>query len=134
MTALLPVLMPALRGGMLAALLLCAGGCDRGEPIPVNLLQLARDQAQYDGRQVETEGLLRSFPEPRHFWIEDEANNRVELVGGDNLDVLVGQRLAVRGRFRYAPDRGRRIEVESIEVKSIEVESSAVLRRQQPPR
>jgi hypothetical protein len=88
-------------------------GCNAGYQ-EISLAQLARQQDAYDGRLVETAGVLRSHDAPRHYWIADSHDHRVELLTEQDLSVSVGQRLAVRGRFLYAPDRGRRIEVESL--------------------
>ena len=86
---------------------------DSGE---VTLAQLAGQQQAYDGRAVATQGILRTHASPRHHWIEDDALNRVELIHADDLGSRVGKRLAVRGKFRYAADQGRRIEVRHLEL------------------
>jgi hypothetical protein len=77
-------------------------------------------QEDYDGRSVETAGVVRRFgPEDGatrlHYVVEDKAANRVALVGGDPAR-YVDRSVVVIGRFRFAEDRGRRIEVERIEI------------------
>ena len=69
-----------------------------------------------DDSAVATQGILRTHASPRHYWIEDDALNRVELIHADDLGSRVGKRLAVRGKFRYAADQGRRIEVRHLEL------------------
>lgn len=73
----------------------------------------------YDGDRVRTAGVVRRFgPEDGatrlHFVIEDENQNRVGLIGGDPA-AHIGRTVVVVGTFRFAPDRGRWIEVERIE-------------------
>ena len=98
-----------LLGAVLSGLVGCGGG-----PSELTLLQLARQQEHYDGRLVSAEGILRAHAAPRHYWIEDDAFNRVELEEAGDLLELVGTRIRVQGEFRYAPDRGRRIVVEQM--------------------
>lgn len=102
------------RGAAVALLLgLLQGGCG-SEAQHVTLAQLAEQQRAYDGRRIQTTGVLRSHARPRHYWIADAQDHRVELLAGEDLASRVGQTLTVRGRFRYADDRGRTIEVEAI--------------------
>lgn len=97
---------------LILAALAVLPACDGREAIEVPLAQLVAQQAAYDGRTVVVVGMLRSHPEPEHYWIEDDGYNRVELAWGDDLAPYLGRRLAVRGLFRYEPDEGRRIDVE----------------------
>ncbi len=98
---------------LLAAVICAITGCG-GEPTEVTLVQLSRQQVDYDGRRVSAQGVLRTHALPRHYWIEDDAFNRVELEPADGLLELVGARIQVQGKFRYTPDRGRRIVVEQL--------------------
>lgn len=86
----------------------------------VSLASLNANQLRWDGEQVRTEGVVATFDEPRHYWIEDDAPNRVELVEGDDplegLDELVGATVLVEGRFTFRDDEGRRISVDRLEV------------------
>ena len=86
-------------------------GC--GDPVPVrtSLSALAGAQLEFDGRQVVVSGTLRTFESPRHYWIENEALDRVALDGADELAPHVGHTVEVSGLFTYDPDVGRRIEV-----------------------
>jgi hypothetical protein len=79
----------------------------------VTLAQLAAFQSDYDGRRVVTGGTLRTFADPRHYWIEDDDLNRVELHGDQRFDARVGEDVRLRGRFTYDPDAGRAIAVEA---------------------
>lgn len=86
----------------------------------VSLASLNANQLRWDGEQVRTEGVVATFDEPRHYWIEDDAPNRVELVEGsdplEGLDELVGATVLVEGRFTFRDDEGRRISVDRLEV------------------
>lgn len=102
------------RNVMLAAgLLLCAGCTETAVSVPLEIL--VSQQTSFDGRRVRTSGTVREFPSPHHVWIEDAALNRVELRPAERLAERVGQRVEVVGRFSFAPDVGRRIELESVE-------------------
>ena len=97
------------------ALLLGACGLTGTAPREVTLAVLVGDQAGYDGRMVTTEGVVRTHDDPRHYWIEDDDLNRVELIPDDEVVPLLGERVRVTGRFRFRDDEGRRIEIEQIE-------------------
>lgn len=112
-----------LTGGLLLVLALltaCVNGQDR--PIAVSLDELARQEASYDGKLVRTQGVVRSFERPRHYWIEDAGLQRVGLVPGDVVAPLVDREVHVVGRFRFDERTGRVIEVERIEPLSVPVE------------
>lgn len=98
-------------GSLLAG---CAGGPD--DPSSVTLAELVAEQDRYDGQLVETEGTVRTYDRPRHYWIEDEAVNRVELVPAEAAADHVGARVRVEGRFTFRDDEGRRITVEQLEI------------------
>ena len=79
------------------------------------LSALSEAQKDFDGRQVIVSGTLRTFDTPRHYWIENEALDRVALLEGTiNLAPLVSQTVTVRGMFRYDSEAGRRIEVDEL--------------------
>jgi hypothetical protein len=92
----------------------CASG--PAEPEAVTLADLVAEQDHYDGRVVLTEGTVRTYDSPRHYWIEDVELHRVELVPDEEVADLVGQDVRVIGRFTFADDRGRVIEVQELEV------------------
>ena len=93
----------------------------RGDHAPerLTLAQLAFGQEDYDGRVVRTGGVVRRFgPEDGalhlHYVIEDEAQNRVKLVGGDPAR-FIGRPVEVVGRFRFSDTAGRTIDVERLD-------------------
>ena len=88
-------------------------GCGASVPVKTTLSALSEAQKDFDGRQVIVSGTLRTFDTPRHYWIENEALDRVALLEGTiNLAPLVSQTVTVRGMFRYDSEAGRRIEVD----------------------
>jgi len=87
--------------------------CYSGAVTEVTLAQLTAFQSDYDGRRVLTGGTLRTHPDPRHYWIEDSALNRVALDSDEMLDHRVGTTVTVRGRFAYDREAGRSIAVEA---------------------
>ena len=106
------------RLGVVALLALLAAACATGAaaPEPVTLAELVADEERYDGRVVLTEGIVRTHDAPRHFWIEDDDLHRVELVPQEEVADLVGQDVRVVGRFSFADDRGRVIELDELDV------------------
>ena len=92
-------------------------GCEREPPAPVavELELLVAQQQNFRGQLVQTSGTVRGFEDPRHFWIEDDALNRVELVPADFVAEFVDREVVVIGRFTV-PDgeQGRRIDVRTI--------------------
>lgn len=99
--------------GVVCALLLTACGPDVGF---VSLAELVDRQHEYDGERVATRGVLRTYDDPRHYWIEDEALNRVGLFPEDELPGLVGRELSVVGHFAYGPKTGRSITIERMQI------------------
>jgi len=91
---------------MLAA---CSGGHD--EPVDLQLRDLVRFAQRYDGDLVTTTGVVHTFPNPRHYWIEDQDVNRVEIEPQSAVADHVNQRVRVVGRFHYDRGQGRRLEV-----------------------
>jgi hypothetical protein len=92
---------------------LLLAGCGASVPVKTTLAALSEAQKDFDGRQVIVSGTLRTFDTPRHYWIENEALDRVALLEGTiNLAPLVSQTVTVRGMFRYDSEAGRRIEVD----------------------
>jgi hypothetical protein len=92
----------------------CAG--DRSEPRVVTLAELVAEQDAYDGSMVMVEGTVRTYDQPRHYWIEDVEQHRVELFPHDLVEDLVGHQIRVTGRFTFVDDRGRGIDVEELDV------------------
>jgi hypothetical protein len=104
---------------VVAAVGMLLGGCgpaDGGEPVEVALVELAEDQTGFDGQVVVTEGVVRTYDEPRHYWIEDADLNRVELTPMELVEPHLGDEIRVTGRFTFRDDEGRRIAVDELEV------------------
>ena len=78
------------------------------------LSSLSAAQKDFNGRRVIVSGTLRTFDAPRHYWIENEALDRVALEGAIDLAPLVGQTVKVQGMFHYNMESGRLIEVEEL--------------------
>ncbi len=105
------------RAGVILAVALMAplAGCDYSDaPQGAPLRALAAQPERYQESVVATTGVVRGFDDPEHYWIEDEALNRVELmpltVARDHLD----QRVQVVGEFHYDPGRGRWLEIRAL--------------------
>jgi hypothetical protein len=86
-------------------------GCGDPDPVRTTLSALTVSQVAYDGREVVVSGTLRTFDDPRHYWIENAALDRVALKSTNDLEPLVGQTVEVSGAFLYDRNEGRRIEV-----------------------
>ena len=100
---------------MTFAITLLLVGCGASVPVKTTLSALTEVQKDFDGKQVIVSGILRTFDTPRHYWIENEALDRVALLEGTiNLAPLVSQTVTVRGMFRYDSEAGRRIEVDEL--------------------
>jgi hypothetical protein len=103
--------------GLAVSSMALSGGCTREQPVvALELEMLAAQQANFQGRRVRTHGTLRMHAEPRHYWIEDAALNRVGLVPAEAVQEYLGSVIEVTGRFGFAPEHGRRIEVEAVEM------------------
>lgn len=105
-----------LRGCVAVALVaLLLVGC--GGPAQVTLETLVDEQEDWSGRQVVVEGVVAVADDPRHHWVEDGDQHRVELIGvpGDQLDVLLGRPVRVGGRFDFTEGRGRTIDVDQLD-------------------
>jgi len=96
--------------GLAAVLLLAACGGERASQ--VTLAQLAGAAAEFNGELVETEGVVRRFDDPLHYWLEDEDINRVAVSPESVVEGHLGETLRVVGRFTYHPERGRKIELD----------------------
>jgi hypothetical protein len=103
---------------MLVATVLVVAGCGVGTDTPVSatLADLTTDTDRYEGRIVTTQGVVRTFDQPRHYWIEDVDLHRVELVPQEAVAEHLGLEIRVTGRFTFRDDEGRRIVVEELEV------------------
>ena len=97
----------------LCTILLAACGTNTGS---VTLETLVDLQREYNGERLATRGVVRTFDNPRHYWIEDDKMNRVALQPEDQLPALVGRTLRVVGKFSYSPSTGRIITIERMEL------------------
>lgn len=104
-------------GLLLSGLLLVQAGCVQGdgEPAVVTLAQLAAASDSFDGELVSTRGVINMHDDPRHYWIEDDEFNRVQLLPKDTAAPHVGAEVRVIGRFSASLDDGRRIDLDRIE-------------------
>lgn len=106
---------PRLAASAIGFLLLAA--C--GQPSAVTLQSLAADSAAHDGEQVAVVGTVVEFTQAdgateRHLVLEDDAQNRVELVPLEAAEPHIGVDVRVTGRYTFDPERGRLLEIEEI--------------------
>lgn len=92
-----------------------AAACSES-PNAVSLQLLAAEQQTIDGQYVMTDGVVRRFDDPRHYWIEDDMLNRVAIHPRGAVSDKVGEHVQVTGRFYADRERGRRIEVDEVTV------------------
>lgn len=78
-------------------------------PTQVSLAMLASDPDFLSGRQVLTQGTVRYFKEPLHYWIEDEKLNRVEILPQQLIAPYLGQNVVIRGKFLISENGSRQI-------------------------
>ncbi len=102
-----------LLAGLVVILAVAVAACSTGVT-RVDLAVLADEQEAWHGRLVEVTGTVQMFDDPRHHWVEDAEQHRVELVPSAGLDALVGRMVTVRGRFTFREGEGRRIEIQEI--------------------
>ncbi|MDI5985499.1 glucose-inhibited division protein B [Halomonas sp. M4R5S39] len=100
----------------LAAASLALAACgDNDRLVEVPLPVLATNPEAHDGRRVVTEGVVRHFEDPLHYWIEDEDLHRVEVFPHEEIAPHLGDAVRVTGRFRFSTSEGRRLTLESVE-------------------
>lgn len=103
----------ATMAGVLIAVLLV--GCAREESVVgLELELLVEQQDTFLGRLVRTSGTVRMHDSPRHFWLEDDARNRVGLVPAQSVEAWLGEEVEIVGRFGFAADTGRTIQVQQV--------------------
>ncbi|WP_018935737.1 hypothetical protein [Thioalkalivibrio sp. ALJ24] len=96
---------------VLAGMVLLAG-CGGETTSQVTLDQLAGAAADFDGEMVEVTGRVETFEDPRHYWIEDDPQNRVAISPEQTVADRVGEEVRLVGRFSYSPEDGRSLEVD----------------------
>lgn len=82
----------------------------------VPLATLVAQQAEYDGQTLSTTGVVRTFDEPLHYWIEDDNLNRVAIEPNEAVSGLVGERVRVTGDYRADYVTGRVLEAAEVAV------------------
>ena len=98
----------------LLALILLTSSCSDDTPTRTDLSALRSAQTDFHGRDIIVSGTLRSFPDPLHYWIENDALDRVALESERDLAQWVGEIVEVRGTFYYGRKSGRRIYVREL--------------------
>lgn len=109
-----PMTRPLALAGVLV-LLISLHACQRG-PQEVSLATLADKQDDYRGVTVTTTGVVTRIGEAGdlHYVLEDEKQNRVELLPGTSAADWVGEAVVVTGRFDFKETRGRVLTIETI--------------------
>lgn len=100
----------------LATALLLTSCADGESAQPVPLMALHAQPKDFDGETVITEGVVRRFEDPLHYWIEDDQVRRVAVVPGDPVADHLGQRVRITGRFTHDAEQGRRLRPEQVTV------------------
>ncbi len=96
---------------MITVLAACRGPT---QPIEVDLGVLVEQPSEYTGRRVTTWGMLRTFDQPRHYWIETADFQRVGVVPEQKIASYVNEMVQVSGRFDIVAGAGRQLTVEHI--------------------
>lgn len=100
--------------------LLAGCGDDSNTPVRATLAELVRGQEDYEGREVETTGIVRRFGEAEgstriHYVIEDRHANRVAIRPDNLARPHAGRQVLVVGSFDFSETDGRSIEIDRIE-------------------
>ncbi len=75
---------------------------------------LAAQEDAYQDKLVRTQGVVRMFEPPRHYWLEDHESNRVGLEPAELAAPLLGQVVRVVGCFTFDEQQGRVIRIQEI--------------------
>ncbi|MCG5515568.1 MULTISPECIES: hypothetical protein [Ectothiorhodospira] len=105
----LPLIAAATTWLMLSA----CGGEEPAAQVP--LMVLASQPASHDGQMITTQGVVRYVEDPLHYWIEDEQLRRVGVEPDDMIAPHLGETVKVTGRFHYAPEEGRSLQLHQVE-------------------
>jgi hypothetical protein len=89
-------------------------GCAEERVSEVTLDQLTGAPTVFDGERVRTRGVVQSLDDPEHYWIETSPRNRLAVRPGSAVADRVGESVEVVGRFSWHPERGRRLELQSV--------------------
>ncbi|MGQ7289732.1 hypothetical protein ACUN7Z_19505 [Vreelandella venusta] len=96
----------SLTATMLAMVTLISG-CRGQLTVTVPLPMLVNNPAAFDNRQIVTQGVVRHFNDPIHYWIEDEELNRVEILPHQEIAPYLDEGVEVEGQFHFSPHEGR---------------------------
>jgi uncharacterized protein (DUF58 family) len=101
---------------VLVLLLALAAGCG---PPRVTLADLATDQRAHDGEEITVRGVVVEIepdgPVPHYVVVQDAEANRLELIPLQEAESHIGSVVEVTGEYRFDPDRGRRLRIQTIE-------------------
>lgn len=89
----------------ISALALLGACSETTSDIPLAIL--VAQQGEYSGQTLTTSGIVRTFAEPRHYWIEDGNLNRVAIEPNEAVSGLVGERVRVTGLYQANYETGR---------------------------
>lgn len=78
------------------------------------------EQQTMNGKHITTYGVVRSYPDPLHYWIEDAELNRVALEPHEMVAEYVGEDVEVTGRFMLNERGGRLLKVRDIRLRDAE--------------
>lgn len=98
----------------LLVVLLLLGCGDEATISEVPLAVLANNPAAHDEARVATQGVVRHFEDPLHYWIEDEDLHRVEIFPHELIAPHLGKEVRVEGLFHFSTSEGRRLTLESV--------------------
>lgn len=101
---------------VLAVTLIAAQSC-KAEPSRVSLATLVAEQEKYEGRTVETSGVVKRFgdePANLHYWLEDDRSNRVGLEPPEAAARWLDREVVVVGKFEFHEARGRFLAVQRV--------------------
>ena len=112
--AVLPLLLLASAGSLFAS---CSDASE--DPVRASLAELVAEQENYEGRRVQTVGVVRRFGEAEgatrlHHVLEDQQANRVALIPNHVAERHAGQKVVVVGSFQFSERDGRSIQIERI--------------------
>lgn len=99
---------------LLLVIMVACGGPT--QPVEVDLGVLVEQSSEYTGRRVTTWGRLRTFDQPRHYWIETADLQRVGVVPEQKIASYVNEMVQVSGRFDIVAGAGRQVTVEHITI------------------
>ena len=106
-----PFCYPNTQFGEISGLVACS---ETTTDIP--LATLVAQHAEYDGQTLSTTGIVRTFDEPLHYWIEDDDLNRVAIEPDEAVSGYVGKRVRVTGDYRADRETGRVLEAAEVTV------------------